>query len=215
MTKCYVYQHRRLDNGNVFYVGIGSDPSFKRAYNKVSRTKYWKNIANKGYSVEIIHMGLDWNNACEIEQKTIQSYGRIDIGTGILVNMTNGGEGALGAVMSNDAKLKISIASIGNKKGAGKRTQEFREKLRLIATGRSHTMETRVKMSQNKKGVTTWNATAISAFQNERFVGCFKSIESASVALKCDSSLIRKVLIGERNHTGGFTFKNVNDVFNS
>ena len=35
-----VYQHRRLDDNTVFYIGIGKDAS--RAYSKKQRNPYWK-----------------------------------------------------------------------------------------------------------------------------------------------------------------------------
>lgn len=88
-----VYQHRRLDNGEVFYVGIGSKDT--RAYYNRSRNIHWHNIANKhGYSVEITHRDLCWEEACSIEQYLISFYGRRDLNEGSLVNMTSGGEGA-------------------------------------------------------------------------------------------------------------------------
>ena len=42
-----VYRHIRLDKNVPFYIGIGD--SINRAYNKINRTKIWKNIAKKGY----------------------------------------------------------------------------------------------------------------------------------------------------------------------
>lgn len=40
-----VYRHRRLDNFNIFYVGIGKKN--ERAYNFNKRNKYWQSIKNK------------------------------------------------------------------------------------------------------------------------------------------------------------------------
>ncbi len=90
----YVYIHKRLDTNEVFYVGISSkDDNFKRANYTHNRTNYWKNIAKlTGWSVEIVSKDIDWNSACLIEIELIKKYGRIDLGNGSLVNLTNGGE---------------------------------------------------------------------------------------------------------------------------
>lgn len=60
-----VYQHRRNDTKEIFYIGIGKD--YRRMSHKHGRNNYWNNIVSK--------------------------YGRIDLKTGCLVNMTRGGEG--------------------------------------------------------------------------------------------------------------------------
>ena len=55
--KSYVYSHTRLDNNEIFYIGIGvhrKDDKYKRAYKK-DRSLFWKNIVNKtNYSVNIL-----------------------------------------------------------------------------------------------------------------------------------------------------------------
>ena len=43
----YVYKHIRLDNNEIFYVGIGNDNNYKRAYQKISRNIFWKRVVNK------------------------------------------------------------------------------------------------------------------------------------------------------------------------
>ena len=71
----YVYKHIRLDNNNVFYVGIGSDSSYKRANSKSDRNKYWKNIVNKhGYIIEIYKNNISWDEACVIEKELIKYF---------------------------------------------------------------------------------------------------------------------------------------------
>ena len=48
-----VYQHRRKDTGEIFYIGIGETE--KRAYDKTGRNNIWKRIAQETeYTVEII-----------------------------------------------------------------------------------------------------------------------------------------------------------------
>ena len=90
----YVYRHRRLDTFEIFYVGISKVKS--RCRNRSTRNKIWKDIINKTkYSVEIIQENLSHSDACELEIFLVQSYGRINLNTGTLSNLTDGGEGGL------------------------------------------------------------------------------------------------------------------------
>jgi len=104
----YLYRHIRLDNQEIFYIGIGSDNKGKytRAFTKKSRNKYWHNIANLGYEVEIILDDLTWEEACEKEKEFIKLYGRKDLNEGTLVNMTDGGDGLIGIVITEETRLK-------------------------------------------------------------------------------------------------------------
>jgi hypothetical protein len=93
----YVYRHIRIDKNEPFYIGIGKDDTYKRAYqsSKTKRSDFWHNIASKGYEVEILIDNLTWEQACEKEKEFISIYGRKDLGQGSLVNLTNGGDGAI------------------------------------------------------------------------------------------------------------------------
>lgn len=141
-----VYRHRRLDTNEIFYVGIGA--SKYRAYSKKSRNSLWKNIVNKvGYSVEIITTCETWEEACQIEQYLIKYYGRRDLGLGSLVNLTDGGEGRINLVVSDETRQKIRDANLGIKK-----SEETKAKISKTQTGKKHTEETRLKMSEARKG---------------------------------------------------------------
>lgn len=89
----YVYQHRRLDKDEIFYVGIGD--SKKRSISTMSRNPYWRNIVRKTpVIVEIITSFNKREDACLLEKELIKKYGRkSDKGT--LCNMTEGGDGGL------------------------------------------------------------------------------------------------------------------------
>jgi hypothetical protein len=101
-----VYQHRRKDTNQVFYVGIGK--SEKRAYNKTKRYKQWKDfVKNHDYIVEITHRDVIWEEACSIEKYLISFYGRRDLGLGSLVNQTDGGDGVIN--LSEDSRSKMSV----------------------------------------------------------------------------------------------------------
>lgn len=93
-----VYRHRNPKILEVFYVGISKFENKNRAYNKTNRNKFWKRYVKKHGEpiVEIISKDLTWNEACELEIFLIQEYGRRDLKTGTLVNLTDGGEGNFG-----------------------------------------------------------------------------------------------------------------------
>lgn len=115
----YLYRHIRLDKNQPFYIGIGSDADGKytRAYNVFSRNNFWKNIINKTeYEVEILLDDISWEEAIEKEIEFIKLYGRTNLNTGTLCNLTNGGEGSLGAIVSEETKRKRSKTMKGVKK---------------------------------------------------------------------------------------------------
>lgn len=141
-----VYRHRRLDTYEIFYVGIGKNE--KRAYSQFSRNAFWKNIiAKTEYQVEIIARPKTWEDCCELEQLLILEYGRADLKTGTLVNLTSGGEGVVGNVLSNEVKKKLSIAFTGRK-----HSNETKAKMSLAGIGRVTSNETKAKLSLAKKG---------------------------------------------------------------
>ena len=147
-----VYEHIRNDTNEVFYVGIGEEE--KRAFNKHHRSPYWKHIVNKvGYSVNIIYKDIDWEDACKIEKLLIEKYGRKDLGLGNLVNMTDGGEGGSGVVVSEETRGKLSEGKKGNTNMLGKtQSKETRKKIGEANKGKTHSEETRKKIGEAKKG---------------------------------------------------------------
>lgn len=108
-TYC-VYQHRRLDTDDIFYIGIGK--SKKRAFIKCkyARNKYWTKIKNKTeYNIEILHENVSLDLACQIEIYLINYYGRSDLKKGKLCNMTDGGEGCNN--LSKESRERINLAT--------------------------------------------------------------------------------------------------------
>lgn len=148
----YVYQHIRLDTNEVFYVGIGSDKNYKRANWSYGRSKFWKSVAKNGFKVIITHDKIDFESCKKVEVSLIKFYGRRDIGTGILVNMTDGGDGVLRMKVTEEQR----IANSERKKGT-KVSEETKEKLRIAMTGRVYSEDAIKKMSTaaigNKKGL--------------------------------------------------------------
>lgn len=119
--KHYVYRHIRLDKHEPFYIGVGSiyDGStnrYQRARDKKGRSGLWNNIVNKhSYKIEIIFESDDYEEILKKEIEFINLYGRINNKTGILANLTDGGEGVLGVIYSEEHKNQARIKSTGKK----------------------------------------------------------------------------------------------------
>jgi hypothetical protein len=105
----YVYVHRKATDGSVFYVGKGGNDKFKRAYNKSSRSTFWKRTdAKYNRTVDIVFISKDEICAFSIEMALIKFYGRSN-----LCNLTDGGEGTSGRVASAHQRLKCSASNKG------------------------------------------------------------------------------------------------------
>ena len=103
--KYCLYQHTRKTDGGIFYIGIGD---IKRPYKKYGRNKFWRNMVNKhDYDVKVLVESISWERACELEKLMISFYGRIDKKEGVLVNLTDGGDGTKGVIMSEETKQKM------------------------------------------------------------------------------------------------------------
>jgi hypothetical protein len=102
----YVYAYLRND-GTPYYIGKGSG---YRAWVKhtINRPKNRNNII-------ILENNLSEVGAFALERRMISWYGRKDLGTGVLRNLTEGGEGGAGRVDTEETKLLKSQ----NRKGKG------------------------------------------------------------------------------------------------
>lgn len=152
----YVYRHIRLDKNQPFYIGIGSDKSYKRAYeNKPDRrNNIWNKIFNKtSIDVEIILDDLTWEDACKKEIEFISLYGRMNNGTGILCNLTDGGEGTFGIIVSKEQREYRS------KLFSGKNNPMYGKKL---------SFESIEKSRQKRIGRPSWNKGKTGIYSKER-----------------------------------------------
>ena len=200
----YLYRHIRLDKNEPFYIGIGSDP--KRAYSNKDRNKYWRGIVNKfGYEVDIILDDLTWQEACEKEKEFIKLYGRFQFG-GILCNMTDGGDGGFGVIVSDETRKKKSIASKRNVI-----SKETREKMAAKLRGRPLPEWQKEKLSiaaKNRKRKTGWCNKPIEQYDlNGNFIKEYDSLTIAANEIGANVSNICAVLNGRRNKCKGFKYK--------
>lgn len=134
--KFYVYAYiRNADSktakaGTPYYIGKGSK---NRAWNK--HRKGLKVPDDRDHIV-ILENNLSLTGALALERFYIRWYGRKDLGSGILHNMQDGGEGNSGAICSAETKLKMSMVRKGktsHRKGkigtftTGKRSDEQKQ----------------------------------------------------------------------------------------
>lgn len=137
----YVYRHIRLDKNEPFYIGIGTDSNYQRAYSKHSRNIFWKRVVGiTNYEVEILMDNLTKEEAKHKEIEFINLYGKKINKTGILVNITDGGEGAAGYQHTEEAKRKISNSSklrdYSKYDKSYMQTEEYKNKISKINKGR-------------------------------------------------------------------------------
>lgn len=140
-----VYKHFRKTDDTLFYVGIGKNKS--RAFSKKSRNDLWKNIVKKyDYYVVIVVDNITIEEATRIEKELIEENGRIDLGTGVLANMTSGGDGHLN--MSEATRQKIINKLTGSKqsqytkdKRAAILRQVYKDRPELVELKRAQTTE--------------------------------------------------------------------------
>lgn len=128
MKEYYTYAYLREDK-TPYYIGKGKE---LRIYSNHYREK--RNcVAVPKDKNRIIYLkrNLSEQEAFRHEIYMISVYGRKDIGTGILRNRTNGGEGSTGKVVSVDTKKKIS---------------EYQK-------GQVRSEKTRQRMSEAQKGI--------------------------------------------------------------
>ncbi len=179
MNIYYVYQYLRSKDSDIapagtpYYIGKGKQ---QRAWD----SKHTISLPSDKSLIVPVAEQLTESEAFELEKLLIEQWGRVDIGTGILRNKTNGGEGSSGLVRSKESNEKTSKSLTGRKRGRSKafgtkrgplseerknklreslkgkkkknpRSAEYREKHRQSQLGHPVTEEVRRKMSESAK----------------------------------------------------------------
>jgi hypothetical protein len=146
-----VYQHRRKDTNEVFYIGKGKVVS--RAYSKSGRNRFWKNVVNKvGYEVDILIQGCTLDEACEVEKGMIESYGKLYNGTGILVNLADGGDKGATGYKKTAEQIEKTRSALKGKPRKRIQTAEVNAKISATLTGRKNP-----EHGKKMKGRPAWN----------------------------------------------------------
>jgi hypothetical protein len=180
----YVYMY--FDKDAPIYVGKGINGrcndhltiAIKTKRNTRFLNKIRKLLAeNSPPTIKIIEQNLTEKEAFDLEKFLISQYGRLDLGLGSLLNLTNGGDGSsghaspkkgktfeeyFGKERSSEIREKIrqkalkrsdQIAIVNKRVHTGKKiSQEQIEKTRAKNIGRKRSDETKRKISESTRG---------------------------------------------------------------
>lgn len=149
MINFYTYMWLR-DDGTPYYVGKGKNKrAFTSASHNVPRPRSISRIL-------VQHWGSEYE-AFEMEKWFISFFGRKDNGTGILRNLTDGGENPPRMLGNAHAKGKKHSAEANAKKSERgklrKQTEETRAKLSRIKKGKSNGLEGIPKTEETKRKI--------------------------------------------------------------
>lgn len=221
-----VYRHIRLDKNVPFYIGIGTRKS--RAYDK-GRNRIWKNIAAKtNYEVEILFDDLTRPQAEAKERELITLYGRLDLKTGTLANLTNGGDEGGGQSNKGRKHTEETKAKLKGRPSNSKRP-EVRKKLSELFKGRPIPEEQKKRISEALKGKSNgpWKDSQrqkiLQFWLNQynpigqydlqgNLIKLWNNRIEASLQLNIKKDYIRECLRGRRKQVNGYTFKTINTI---
>lgn len=130
-------------------------------------TKILSKFSNMQEYIIVLEGGITESKAFDLERQLIAQIGRADLKLGPLCNLTNGGEGTGGVVMSSEARKKRAESNTGKK-----RSLKTRRLLSEINKGKNNPMfgklspkkgtrlsqETKDRISQSLKGKTLGRA---------------------------------------------------------
>jgi hypothetical protein len=165
-NRFYTYAYLREDR-TPYYIGKGTG---KRIYQSTGRPC---NKPKDKSRIIKLKQNLTEEEAFRHEIYMIDVFGRKDLGTGILHNRTDGGDGTSGHICSEETRKKLSEVQKGrilseehrkkiSKSLKGRKiSEETRKKLRISLKGKTgspgmlnktHTEKTKEQMSEVKKG---------------------------------------------------------------
>lgn len=139
MNNYFVYAHVNATTGVIFYIGKGKG---SRAKSLHRRSERWRNYVNKyGYDIIYLEENLTQEQSFAGEVDYIKAFGRKDLGTGELINMSDGGVGGnnnMGRVFSQEWINRLKEA----------RSRHLGDHFR----GKKHSEESKKKTSESMKG---------------------------------------------------------------
>lgn len=151
-NRFYTYAYLRED-GTPYYIGKGEG---RRAYSRNHSV-----FVPPEERIIFLKKNLLEEDAYQHEEYLISIFGRKDLGTGILHNKTNGGDGTRGMLLTETQRNEISRRQLEEKNHffGKKHTPETRKRMSEAQTGekhsmfgRKHRMESREKISNSVKG---------------------------------------------------------------
>jgi len=133
-----------------YYVGMGKGSRAGNPYRNKWAMSVRKKIESGNQEIITKITEVDSReSAIQLEIELISKYGRRDIGTGILTNLTNGGEGGNGSVWTTDMRQNLRAKKLGTKMSDKTRAlMSERLKGNQHMKGHVHSEETRKKISE-------------------------------------------------------------------
>ncbi len=177
----YLYELRVRGDVDPFYIGRTCDPAnrkckhFKDAFTvekHLPKAKKIIKVLAEGGVVElnILRESSTFSEVCEWERELIDHYGRRDIETGVLLNLTDGGDGHENYVWSDEARKRKSEQMMGSALNLGRSRPDMVERM--------------------SKSVHCYNREGY-------FVASFSSQKEAAIEMLCNEMSIGKNILGK------------------
>ena len=233
----YLYRHIRTDKNEPFYIGVGTDKGKKRHYNRSrevsNRNSLWKKIVAKtDYQIEIVMESDDYDFILNKEIEFINLYGRIDLHTGSLTNLTSGGKGVAkldpitnqrriykmkGRVVSKETRQKLSEGRKGEKnwrygvKYTPEKCLEISERMKgkQYALGFKHPPSFGKKISESKLGSKHVRARKVINLETGIF---YDTVTEAAWCYNINRGYLAEIVSGRRNSTKWRAFKYLDQI---
>ncbi len=183
-TDYYVYLYLRED-GTPYYVGKGKDD---RAFSTIRRIR----VPSRDRIV-FPFTNLTEEESLSKEKELIAKYGRKDIGTGILRNLTDGGEGSSGAKRTPEQIERLRLAITG-KKRTPEQIERIKKASQMTPEKRQKLIDAHKRMSPEKKAARAekWKKI-VREMSPEKKAAIAEKLRNANIGKKHSPETIEKM----------------------